>query len=317
MHPVTVKQLYGFVQLHRRGSYTLAASDIGITQSALSLLIQALERIAGVALVVRKSRPLQLTEAGHRFLPLAERILEDVDLAATIGRSSAHGRLTIATLPTLAATLLPGIIIDFRKECPDVAVQIRDALTEEIIARVRNGDAHLGLGAFLGYDEDLTLLPLFSDRLVALACATTFRQLPRQLTWTKLARHPVIQMSRDSNVRKLTDLAFFQHGIDVRPAFEVQLVSTAVAFVRAGLGIAVVPALEAHALQDRTLRVIPLADPVMRRDIGLLMRRTLAMTPVMERLINVMKQHGAGADPVRRSRRGQAAPRPRNRRTSA
>jgi LysR family carnitine catabolism transcriptional activator len=291
MHAVTLKQLHGFVQLYRRESYTLAASDIGITQSALSLLIQALERTVGAALIVRKSRPLHLTEVGHRFLPLAERILEDVDLAATVGSASAQGRLTIATLPTLAAALLPEIIVDFRKLCPDVAVHIRDALTEEIIARVRSGDAHFGLGAFLGYDEDLTLLPLFSDRLVALVSATTFGHLPRQLTWEKLAQHPVIQMSRDSNIRKLTDLAFFQNGINTRPAFEVQLVSTAVAFARAGLGIAVIPALEAHALNDRALRVIPLADPSMRRDIGLLMRRGMAMTPAMERFINLVKKH--------------------------
>jgi len=291
MHAITLKQLQGFVQVYRRGSYTRAAADIGITQSALTLLIQALERSVGIMLVIRKSRPLQLTEAGHRFLPLAERILEDVDLAAAVGRVSAHGRLTIATLPTLAAALLPEIIIAFRKQCPDVTVQVRDVLTDEIIARVRSGDAHLGLGAFLGYDEDLTLLPLFSDRLVALASATAFRTLPRRLSWTRLAQLPVIQMSRDSNVRKLTDLAFFQHGLDVRPAFEVHLVSTSVALVRAGLGIAVVPALEASALHDRNVRVIPLVDPVMHRDIGLLMRRGLALTPPMERFIALTRQH--------------------------
>lgn len=307
MHAVTLKQLHGFVQLYRRESYTLASADIGITQSALSLLIQALERTIGTALIVRKSRPLHLTEAGYRFLPLAERILEDVDLAAAVGRASAHGRLTIATLPTLAAALLPDIIVDFRKQCPDVAVQIRDALTEDIIARVRSGDAHFGLGAFLGYDEDLTLLPLFSDRLVALASATTFKRPPRQLTWTKLAQHPVIQMSRDSNIRKLTDLAFFQNGIEVRPAFEVQLVSTAVAFVRAGLGVAVIPALEAYSLHDHALQVISLTEPIMRRDIGLLMRRGLAMTPAMERFIALMKQRRPGIDRIVRPERSGAA----------
>jgi LysR family transcriptional regulator, carnitine catabolism transcriptional activator len=300
MHALTFKQLQGFVQLNRRRSYTLAAADIGITQSALTLLIQTLERTIGTALIVRKSRPLKLTEAGSRFLPLSERILEDVDLAAAVGSVSAHSRLTIATLPTLAATLLPKIVVEFRNQYPHVAVQIRDALTEDIIARVRSGDAHFGLGAFLGYDDDLTLLPLFSDRLVALAAPTTFKRTPRLLTWTRLAQHPTIQMSRDSNIRKLTDLAFFQHGIDVRPAFETQLVSTAVAFVRAGLGIAVIPALEAYSLHDRALRVIPLGGPIMRRDIGLLMRRGLAMTSTVERFINLVKQQRPGTDRFQR-----------------
>lgn len=290
MSALTFKQLHGFVQLHRRRSYTLAAGDIGITQSALSLLIQTLERTVGVALIARNSRPLRLTEAGSRFLPLAERILEDVDLAVTMGTSFAHGRLTVAALPTLAATILPEIVVDFRKNCPEVAIQILDALTDEIISRVRSGEAHLGLGAFLGYEEDLTLLPVFSDHLVALATSTTFRRQPRQLTWTRLAQHPTIQMSRDSNIRKLTDIAFFQHGLDGKPAFEAQLVTTAIAFARAGLGIAVIPALEANSFRDRELRVIPLIEPAMRRDIGLLMRRSLAMTPTIEKFVNLLKQ---------------------------
>lgn len=302
MSPLTLKQLHGFVQLYRRRSYTLAAEDIGITQSALSLLIQALERTIGTDLIVRKSRPLKLTETGIRFLPLAERILEDVDLATAIGGTVSRGRLTIAALPTLAASLLPAVIDDFRRQYPDVTVQIRDALTEEIIARVRSGDAHLGLGAFLGYDEDLALLPLFSDQLVALTPVKMFKRPPRQLTWARLAQHSTIQMSRDSNIRKLTDLAFFQNGIDVRPAFETQLVSTAVAFVRGGLGLTVIPALEAYALSDRTLRVIPLAEPIMRRDIGLLMRRSMITTPTVDKFISLVKQNCQRFNFIERSR---------------
>ena len=291
MQSITFRQLHGFVQLCRSGSFTSAAGKIGLTQSGLSLLIKALEQSVATPLVAREARPLRLTEAGERFLPLAERILDDIELAETVGRSTLHERITVAALPTLSAALLPDAIVSLRKTCPDVIVQIRDVLTDDIIARVRSGDAHIGLGAFLGYGDDLVVWPLFRDRLVALVPTSLFARR-RTVDWPTLAAHPLILMGRDSNIRKLTELAFLRHRLDVRPSFEVQLVSTGVALVRAGLGIAIVPRLEAELVQDQKVRVVELEGTPLWREIGVLTRRGTVMAPILEQLVNLLRQQG-------------------------
>ena len=291
MQSITLRQIQGFVQLCRRGNYTAAATTMGLTQPGLSLLIKNLEQSIAISLISRDSRPLQLTEAGERFLPLAERILEDVTLAASVGQLAMLDRITVAALPTLSAALLPGAIVELRKMAPNAVVQIRDDLTDEIVARVRSGDAHVGIGAFIGHGDDLTLWPLFRDQLVALAPVSMFPKRPKMLDWPALVDAPLILMSRDSNIRKLTDLAFLKHRLHVRAAFEAQLISTAIALTRAGLGVAIIPDLEAQLVDDPLVCKISLKGPVMWREVGALMRRGASMTPVLEEFISALKRN--------------------------
>jgi DNA-binding transcriptional LysR family regulator len=287
MGPITLRQIQGFVHICRSGGFTAAAEKLGLTQSGISLLLQSLERAIDAQLIERPSRTLVLTEAGQRFLPIAKRILDDVDLAVGSGQHTAQrrGRITVSALPTLAAALLPKAIMAFRKQAPAIDVQVRDMLTDEIVESVRRGDAHFGLGAFLQRSDDLVMRKLFRDRLVALAGPALIPNKMRAIKWTELGRLPLILMGRDSNIRGLTDLAFFEHRLDVRPAFEVQYVTTAVAFARAGLGVAVIPRLEAAAVVDASVRMVPINDPPMWREIGILTRRNATLTAIQQQFV--------------------------------
>jgi DNA-binding transcriptional LysR family regulator len=288
MGPITLRQIQGFVQICGSGGFTIAAPKLGLTQSGISLLLQSLERAIGAQLIQRPSRTLVLTEAGRRFLPIAKRILDDVELAAGAGQQAGQrrGRITVAALPTLAAALLPQAITAFRADAPGIDVQVRDMLTDEIVDSVRRGDAHFGLGAFLQRSDDLVMRQLFRDRLVALASAALIAKKVRSIGWSELGRLPLILMGRDSNIRGLTDLAFFEHRIDVRPAFEVQYVTTAIALARAGLAIAVIPRLEAAAVADPLVRMMPINDPPMWREIGILTRRNATLTATQQQFVD-------------------------------
>ena len=78
---VTLRQLRAFVAVAQAGSFTDAAANLHITQSALSGLIKELEQALGVQIVHRTTRRLQLSGVGKEFLPLSARILEDLDTA--------------------------------------------------------------------------------------------------------------------------------------------------------------------------------------------------------------------------------------------
>ncbi len=78
---VTLRQLSAFVAVARAGSFTAAASRLHVTQSALSGQMKELENLLGVQLVHRTTRSLQLSQVGLEFLPLAQRILDDLERA--------------------------------------------------------------------------------------------------------------------------------------------------------------------------------------------------------------------------------------------
>ena len=287
---ITVRQARGFVTLCRLGGFTAAAEELGISQSGLSLLVQALEKAVGQPLIVRSTRPLTLTDVGKRFLPIAERIVHDVDLVidtamGTPGRVT--GRIVIAALPTLASSLLPRAIKQFNKLYPDTAVHVRDVLTEDILARVRSGDADIGLGAFLDRGDDLAIQFLFRDRLVAVASAKTM--LNAKVNWKTIAKYPLIMMTRDSNLRQIADRVFIEQRLNPRPTYEVSYVGTAVAFVSENLGIAILPATEAIALKQRTLRVVDLIDPPAWREIGVISRKNTPLSPAINSIIEILR----------------------------
>lgn len=285
----TIRQLRGLVALYQCGGVTAAAAKLGLTQSGLSLLLQSLEAALGARLIDRTARPLALTTAGSRFLPIAERILEDVELAAHSVKDDGRrgGRIIVAALPTLAAALLPEAIVRFRRQHPGVAVHVRDALTEEIIARTRSGDAHIGLGAFLEVGDGLVTQPLLQDRLMALVGREFAGR--GNITWRAVAKRPLVLLTRDSNIRQLADRVFIEQRIEVQAAFEVSYISTAVALAHAGFGATIVPRLEAYFFNRGGLRPLLLTEPSVRREISVLMRRNLTITPYVRDFIAVLR----------------------------
>ncbi len=287
---ITIRQLRGLVTLAQTGGVTAAANKLGLSQSGLSLLLQTLEASVNARLIDRSARPLRLTLAGERFVTIAERILEDVELASSSVREdgSRGGRIIVAALPTLAAALLPQAMARFRRRHPNVTIHVRDALTEAIATRVRTGDAHLGLGAFLDIGEGLTSQPLIRDRLMVLA-GRSFGD-GKKTTWRAIAKQPLVMLTRDSNIRQLADRVFVEQRLQVQPAFEVSYVTTAVALVHAGFGLTIVPELEARFFSRNRLRTLLLTEPYVQREISLLKRRNMTMTPYLRDFIDLLAQ---------------------------
>ena len=288
---LTIRQMRGFLQIVLSGSVTRAAERLGLSQSGLSLLIQSLELALDRRVFDRSRRTLHLTEAGRTFLPLAQRIVGDVDLALTDeGGSEGGRRVIVSALPTLATALLPRAIARFKTVMPKARVLVRDGLTETIVEQIRSGQAQIGLGAFLGRDADTTIEPLFKDRLVALLPTSLASLARRTMTWSALASRPLILMNHDSNIRGLTDEAFVKAGQTILPAYEVAYVTTAVAMVRAGLGAAIVPRLEANAFLSDDVVAAPLSHPVVYRDIGLLSRRGAVVTSELSAFVAALRE---------------------------
>src|SRR5438552_8740158 len=150
---VEIDQVEAFVTIIRRGGFTRAASALHLSQPAVSRRLDLLEREVGAPLFDRMRAGVTLTEAGRTFLPHAEALLASVRDGLDAVRALHHpitGHVTLALLGTLASTALTARLKIFRRAYPRARLVLRTALSAEVSAIVRRGEAVLGLR----YSED-------------------------------------------------------------------------------------------------------------------------------------------------------------------
>jgi DNA-binding transcriptional LysR family regulator len=165
---MTLEQLRVFVFVAERLHMTRAAEALGITQSAASASIAALEARYGAKLFDRVGRGLQLTEAGRVFLPEAMAVLlraQAAEQALSDLAGLKRGSLTVAASQTIASYWLPGFLVRFAKAHPGVALRLIAGNTADVARAVLDGRAELGFAE--GVVEDWALLrrPVGEDRI--------------------------------------------------------------------------------------------------------------------------------------------------------
>jgi DNA-binding transcriptional LysR family regulator len=200
----------------------------------------------------------------------------------------------VAVLPSVAAELLPRAIALLRARHPDVGVALRDDVAEHIPARVRNGEVDFGLGAIDTMDADLAGVPLLTDELIAVVPRAHPLTRLAKVTWRALAGYPFVAMSRDSSVRRLTDMAFARSGLPLEPAFEAKYMSTAIGIVANGLGVGALPSSAISMVEQAGLSHAEIQVPVMKRRIGIMTKRGRSLSPAAQALVAALKSAAAG-----------------------
>ena len=241
---LSARQLRAFVALAEERHFTRAAQRCHLTQPAFSALIRSLEESAGLRLFDRSTRHVELTAEGRVLDASARRLLADMELVMGDLRDHAarrRGRVALAALPSLAAGWLPGLLARFRAGHPGIAVDLRDALLDPCLDMVRDGVADFAVASRRPDMQDLDSEFLYADRYFLVCRADHPLASAGRARLRDVARHPMIQLARNSSVRKHLDAAM---GADApAPVFEVEHLATVTGLVRAGLGVAVVPAM--------------------------------------------------------------------------
>ena len=148
---VSTRQLRAFRLAAQHHSFARAAEALFITPSGLSVLIKELESRVGFRLFDRTTRHVELTSQGRELLAVIQRSLEELDAGiANIARNAKHTQqqILLGTTPLVAANILPPAMREFRKQRPDVRVQLFDADLPTLIKMVESGRLDMSLGIF-------------------------------------------------------------------------------------------------------------------------------------------------------------------------
>jgi LysR family transcriptional regulator, carnitine catabolism transcriptional activator len=189
----------------------------------------------------------------------------------------------IATLPSLAAILLPGVVSAFRRAHPEVELSIEDALSDEVLARVRGGQVDLAVtvvSAAPGSLADLAVTPVATDRFCCVLPPGHRLAARDVLRWEELAEEPFIAFDRTTSIRQHVDAAFAAAGAAPRQVVAARNIAAVAGLVAADLGVSVVPGLVLPLMGFAGVRHVVLDDPAAHRTMAVVRAPTRALPPI-------------------------------------
>jgi DNA-binding transcriptional LysR family regulator len=281
-----------FTLCARQGSLTAAAERMGLTPSAISLLLRQLETEMGLRLLDRTTRRLQLTEAGRDVLEGAERVLQERSrlLAGVQGLMARQsGQLVIAASAAIAAVMLPGMMCAFTERHPGIRLVLRDVSPDRVVPMVEEGIAEIGLGTVGEVPIGIRTETLLSDQISAICRRDAPLAARQRLSWTEALGEPCISVVPGDPIRTLIDETLAARGRSLEPAWEVSFFATALSLTAAGFGIALLPGYLVAQSPAMGLMAVPLEEPRVRRDVALVSRAGRSLSPAASAFMAVAR----------------------------
>ncbi|BEL09055.1 LysR substrate-binding domain-containing protein [Actinoplanes sichuanensis] len=270
---------------------------MGVSQPTLSKQIHTLEMSLGAPLFERIRGGVTLTVAGETLLPLAQRMIADADaardaVADIVGLR--RGEIRLGATPSLCSSLVPAVLRAYRADHPGIRLHVTEGSSQDMIADLlaHTLDLALIVQPEHGVDSALETAELLRESLVVASVASgPPPTVARQLDLIELRHTPMVMFRDGYDIRDVTLQACERAGFTPKFAVEGGEMDAVLAFVEAGLGVALVPSM---VLANRPLlRATPLAPPGMRRTIALAQRRGAIMSHAAAALREVVIEHCA------------------------
>ncbi|MDR3747771.1 MAG: LysR family transcriptional regulator [Acidobacteriota bacterium] len=299
-----LRHIRAFLKIAETRNFTRAANDLHVSQSALTVQVQQLEESLGVRLFDRNKRGVTLTAAGKDVFGPLQRLFNDAQTIVEHAHdlsSASTGFVSIAALPTVCAGTLPELIRSFLESHPGIRVQISDVIAERVREAVLKREVDFGIGTLHGRDAELSATPLFQDRLVVFVPPGHPLSEKHTVTLREASAHGLILPGRASSVREAVEAIAHRERLLLDIRYETNFMPTALAFVRANLGIAILPE-KAAGTDTSNIVMVPFNNRFLNRQIELLQRRDAALSPASESLarhllqkLHIRKREGPGA----------------------
>ncbi len=289
-----IRHLRSLQAIQTNGSLSRAAQQLHLTQSALSHQIKALENYYCVPLFLRSSKPLRLTNAGEKLLQLANRVLPDIDSTDEQLRriaAGSSGRLYIAIECHACFEWLIPVLDQYRRQWPDIEIDIRLSLSFEPMAALAKGEVDLVISSDPEDNRGLHFEPLFAyEALLALAhdhplTAKAFIN-PEDLALETLITYPVDRKRLDVFARFLQPA-----GIEPAATRQAELTAIILLLVNTLKGVAVLPNWVLHeSAKQNQLTTRPLGPGGMHGTLYAAIRRSGVKENYLQGFIKLAKQ---------------------------
>lgn len=233
---------------------------LGVSQSAISQTLRHAEDALGYALFSREGRRLVPTPELKQLLPQIENVftnLEQVTASAAAMRGHRQTRLSVSTIPALTCDWLARATASFRNRHPQVGMSVLSMTPAAVLDSVLSHKSDIGLVHGPIHDPRLAVSTLVVNTLVVVLPRTHPLAGKSVLTPRDLAGHDLITLSHDSMLTTLTSSAFRNHNASFSGRLEMTSATSALVFVRAGLGAALIDGRTAETFRFDDILTLP------------------------------------------------------------
>ena len=283
--------LQAFVAIADHGNFHKAGSALSLSQTGISRRLQQLERQLGVKLLDRTTRVVSLTPVGAAFLPKARQLIQELESAMVELRDvrrHSRGAVIVSCIITGALHMLPDVLQRYARRFPGNRIKILDSSSPDVDEAVLQRRAEFGINVVTRRHAELETTTLAHDPFV-LMCRDDHPLADRaRVRWQELAKHDVISLGRGSGSEAILRYALTRLQLDLHGTFEAQHASTALGLVAAGNGIAILPSMTRRKGTYPRVRLIPVVDPVVERELAVVKRRGTTLSPAAEALYDMV-----------------------------
>jgi len=283
-----IANLRAFVAVAESQSFSAAATQLHLTQPAISKRIATLETGFQTRLFDRIGRAVDLTEAGRALLPRARRILAELDdsrraladLSGTVG-----GTLRLGTSHHIGLHRLPPMLRTFAARYPAVTLDLHFMDSEAACHAVETGDLELAIVTLPPEAHGpLDLQPVWDDPLVVVCAPDHPLAQRRRMQIADLAAHPAILPASSTYTRQIAERAFHDLGIGLRSSLSTNYLEIIKMLVSVGLGWSLLP----QTMVDRQLHMLPVRDLRLRRTLGTVRHRERTLSNAARAMIELL-----------------------------
>jgi len=288
-----LKKLDYFVHVADLGSFTKAATQLSVAQSALSHQVRHLELELKQTLLHRNGRGVTPTDAGRRLLAHARGILMQVRRARdelTEMRDTMVGHVILGLPPSIAKHLTVPFVKSFRNSFPKGTVSVVEALSASVMERIMEGRVDIGLVFNPAPLPSLEFRPLHEQQLLLISSkATGKRRSSKSVQMRELPRYPLILTSRMNANRMFIEAQLAQLGLKPQIEFEIDGIASVLDLVHEGYGHAVLPliSMRGHAF-ERSFTTRPIVRPKLCIPLSLVTSVQRPITPLARETLSLI-----------------------------
>lgn len=288
-----LKPLRAFCQTARLGSVSRAAEALFVSQPAITLQLQALERDLGVPLLERSGRRLVPTREGELLYELATPLVEGLDALPETFRERTRGmdagELNIAANSTTTLYLLPKLIAHFRAEHPDVRLVLHSAITADGADLVRENVVDLTFGSMVDVPADISYAPVYSfDQVLITPPDHPLAHHPGP-SLADIAAYDLILPPRRQVTLRLVDQVFQRNRTPYHVALEVGGWEVIKQYVAMGMGVSIIASGCLNEADAQTLAMRPLDKLFPPRSYGIIMRKGKLLSPPARAFVDLVQ----------------------------
>ncbi|MGM0901506.1 MAG: LysR family transcriptional regulator [Bacillota bacterium] len=278
-----------FNVVSRNNSFSKAAEELYMTQSAVSQSILKLEKELEVQLFYRTSKGVVLTNEGKLLNDHVNSALGMINAAESKlldFKMLKNGELRIGVGDTISRYFLLPYLEDFRFKYPGIRLKILNGTTSDIIAFIKSGAADVGICNLPIYDEHLEIIPCKEIHDI-FVCGTKYKKITtKPVRLDRLMELPLIFLEKKSNSRMHVERFIKKKGLHVSPAFELGSYDLVMDFAKNNLGIScVIKEFSEEYLNRGILYEVLLEEKIPSRSIGIVSLKTVPLSRAAEKFV--------------------------------